>query len=190
MSSRVLFHKSLRTLLADTGVIAAVAVFDSILTAAGVNDLSQPRSLLIHATGFRLRIDPVHQLREMFPGARALLPADDPSKEHDIQALEAGACGCPSTAEQPQVMAGKIHRVAQRERWFTPRVTSKVIERFVAAPKADEWAEPLRATVAQNSTSEGILYPLNVRAVPCGFRSEGMRAIHSNGPVTVAIPQG
>lgn len=132
ISPRTLVRKALCGLLAGAGIFASVMDFDSALGAARTNDKSQPSVLIVSTPTSQAGIDAVLQLRVVLPRARVLLLADETDVDFSVQALEAGAWGCVSTAETPQVLVKAAKKVADGERWFPHRVTDKVIEKHVS----------------------------------------------------------
>ena len=132
-SQSLLFRKALCALLTGAGISSCVTEVCSVLDLADSSDKSQPLVLLVHTTTPIDGIASVHELRELHPEARIILLADHPDEESCAQALEAGAWGCLSTTENPQLLIKAISKVAEGERWFAHRVTSIVVERLVAS---------------------------------------------------------
>lgn len=122
-------------------MIEAGSVFDI----AGKSDRSQSPILIIHTTDVRSGIAAAHELRNLLPEARALMLADDPDEDFAMQTLEAGAWGCVSTTDTPQVLIKAVAKVAEGERWFAHRVTNAVIDKLIAGREANR-------TFAENLT--------------------------------------
>lgn len=132
VSPRVLFRKALRSLLIGAGPYTEVLDAGRVLDLAGRSDKSELPILIIHTPDVRSGIAAALELRNSMPEARALMLADDPDEEFAMQTLEAGAWGCLSTADSPQVLFKAVAKVAEGERWFGHKVTNAVIDKFIA----------------------------------------------------------
>lgn len=137
VSQRLLVRKALCALLTGSGIFAGVMDLDRVRGPFAADDRSQPPILVVHITDSRAGIESLQQLHEVLPEARIILLADDPDEEFCVQALEAGAWGCLSTMNSPQVLIKAVVKVAEGERWFPHRVTNIVIERLVASRRLD-----------------------------------------------------
>lgn len=133
VSSRSLVRHALCALLTKAGHFHEVMEFDSIPAPVAVDNKSQPLVFLVHATDPRTGLNSVRELRELLPEARGILLANDPDEELCMHALEAGAWGCLSTTEEPQVLLKALIKVAAGERWFGRRITNIVIERTISS---------------------------------------------------------
>lgn len=145
VSPRVLFRKALCSLLAGSGTFSDVVESGSVLDLADKSDRSQSPILIIHTTDVRSGIASAHELRNLLPEARALILTDDPDEDFAMQTLEAGAWGCLSTTDTPQILIKAVAKVAEGERWFAHRVTNAVIDKLIAGREA-------RRTFAENLT--------------------------------------
>ncbi|TAM79858.1 MAG: response regulator transcription factor [Acidobacteria bacterium] len=74
-----------------------------------------------------------------------MILTDDPDEDFAMQTLEAGAWGCLSTTDTPQILIKAVAKVAEGERWFAHRVTNAVIDKLIAGREA-------RRTFAENLT--------------------------------------
>ncbi len=137
VSSQVLFRKALCTLLTASGIFAGVVEFDSVPDLLHENSTSHSEVLIIHTTECATGIESLSGLRHLYPAARILFLADDPDEEFGVRALEAGAWGCLSTKETPEVLIKAVEKVAKGERWFGRRVTNAIIDRFIAGQKTN-----------------------------------------------------
>lgn len=140
VSARVLIRKAICSLLVATGSFASVVDLDNILNAADLNLESKPRIIVVHTITHSSAIEAAHQSRELLPEARVILLSDEkPQDEFYVQALEAGAWGCLSTADTPQHLVRALMKVAEGERWVPQRVTNLIIEKFVCCgPRCKE----------------------------------------------------
>lgn len=134
-SPRVLFRKTLCAFLVRAGIFEGVIEVDNFLDLVNQTDKSQPLVLILHTTDRSAGIESLSQSRDLMPEARILFLADDPDEELGVQVLEAGAWGCMSTGESPEVLVKAVGKVASGERWFPHRVTNTVIDRFIAGQR-------------------------------------------------------
>lgn len=137
VSSQVLFRKSLTAFIKEAGIFDGVVEFDSALDLLEGVDKSQPFILIIHFTEPSIQMESMAQLRDLLPEARLLFLADNPDEEFGVRALEAGASGCLSTMDSPQVVMKAVEKVAKGERWFAHRVTDAVIDKLIAGRRTD-----------------------------------------------------
>lgn len=133
ISQRNLFRKALCALLAGTGIFGCVMEFENVLGPAGNHDTSDQLVLVVHVADPGIGIKSIHQLQDLLPQARCVLLSDDPSEEFCVQALEAGAWGCVSTSEGPQLLQKALLTVSGGNRWFDPRVANRIIERVASS---------------------------------------------------------
>jgi len=131
-SPRTMFREILCTFLVRAGIFDGVIEVDSVLDLVNRSDKSQPLVLILHTTDPAAGIESLNQLHDLLPETRTLFLADDPDEELGVQVLEAGAWGCMSTGESPEVLVKAVGKVASGERWFAHRVTDTVIDRFLA----------------------------------------------------------
>jgi len=131
-SPRVLFRKTLCAFLTGAGIFDSIIELDNVMDLASRSDKSQPLVLILHASDAPAGIESLNQLCYLLPEARVLFLADEPDEELGVQVLEAGAWGCMSTGESPEVLVKAVSKVAAGERWFAHRVTDTVIDRFMA----------------------------------------------------------
>ena len=137
ISPQALFRKAICALLAGTGAFAVVLELAGAPDPFSAIDKSRPQILIVHAVDPTIGIETVRQLRDFAPDVRVLLLTDDPNEEFSLQALEAGAWGCLSTSDTPQLLVKALERVAQNERWVGHRLANLIIEKFVAGQLAD-----------------------------------------------------
>lgn len=136
ISPQVLFRKAICALLAGTGAFAVVLEVSSLIDPLTTVDKVRPQILVMHAVDPTTGIGNVRQLRDLLPDARVLLLTDDSSEEFYLQALEAGAWGCLSTSDTPQLLLKALEKVAQDERWVGHRLANLIIEKFVTGQQA------------------------------------------------------
>lgn len=137
VSQRVLVRKALCSLLASSGIFTAVVELDRVLGPLGADGKSRPLVLLVHTADPCTAIESLQQLHDELPEARVLLLADNPDEEFCVQVVEAGAWGCLSTMDNPQVLVKAVVKVSEGERWFPRRVTNLIIERLVSSRRLD-----------------------------------------------------
>lgn len=145
VSPRVLIRKALCSLLAGSGTWSDIIDSGSVLELSCTGDRTQSPILIIHTTDVGSGIASARELRNLLPEARALMLVDDPDEDFAMQTLEAGAWGCLSTTDSPQVLMKAVAKVAEGERWFGHRVTNAVIDRLIAGREANR-------TFAENLT--------------------------------------
>jgi len=139
VSPRVLIRKAIGSLLVTTGSFASVLDFSSVPDVVEVVDKLRPEVIVVHAIDHLSGTEAVQQLRKLLPEARVLLLSDeDPEDEFWVQTLEAGAWGCLSTSDSPQILVKALMKTAEGERWVTHRVTNLIIENIVRARQADK----------------------------------------------------
>jgi len=139
VSPRVLIRKAISSLIVTTGSSASVLDFGSVPDVVEVIDKSRPQVIVFHTFNHSSGIEAVQQLRELLPEARVLLLSDEyPEDEFWVQTLKAGAWGCLSTSDSPQILVKALIKVAEGERWVTHRVTNLIIEDIVHARQADK----------------------------------------------------
>jgi DNA-binding NarL/FixJ family response regulator len=136
VSSQVLFRKALCTLLLQSGAFSGITEHGTDLEIACTYDKSQPVVLVVHAVEPPDGIEWVHEIYELLPEGRVILLADDFDEEFCMQALEAGAWGCVSTADDPQVLVKAVVKAGEGERWFDHRITNKIIGKVIASRRA------------------------------------------------------
>lgn len=149
VSQGVLFRKALCVLLAGAGIFTDVIELANISDPVDTSDESQAIVLVVRVTDPMVGIHSVHQLRNLLPHARAVLLADHPDETYCAEALQAGAWGCLSTMDTPQVLVKAATKVSEGERWFTHGVTSLVIEKLIARPA--EESKPIRTLTPRES---------------------------------------
>lgn len=142
VSPLVLFRNSLCSYLANVGSIVDVLEFDSVSDLVSRSKESRLPVLIIHTADPGAGIESLNQLRQLFPEMRVLFLTDSPDEEFGAHALEAGASGCLSMTESPQVLVKAVGQVAKGERWFPSRVTNAVLDRLIAG----RTAEPMMAS--------------------------------------------
>ncbi len=176
VSPQVLFRKALCALLAATGIFAGVVEFDTVTDLLHGKPTSQPEVLIIHTTECAAGIKSLSWLRHLRPTPRVLFLADDPDEDFGVRAIEAGAWGCVSTKDAPEILIKTVGKVAKGERGFPVRVTSVGIEKFSDVTGANKGVLPSGAPIPQNSTSRGIAFPHigSGTATPCDSLGAGM----------------
>lgn len=132
ISQWVLFRKAFCTLLAGAGIFSSVMELATVLDPVDISDRSETLILLVHTTECSSAVQALVQLRNRLPQARPVLLVDNPDDEFCARALEAGAWGCLSTTDSPQVLLKALRKVGEGERWFSHRVTNKVIDKLIA----------------------------------------------------------
>ena len=137
ISPQVLFRKAICSLLAGTGAFDVVMEMGDIPDPLTPVDKSRPEILIVHAVDPALGLGTVRQMRDLLPDVRVLLLTDEPKDEFCLQALEAGAWGCLSTSDTPQLLVKALEKAAQDERWVGHRLANLIIEKFVAGQQAD-----------------------------------------------------
>lgn len=137
VSPQVLFRKALCALLTATGIFAGVVEFDSAPDLLHQDSTSQSEVLIIHTTECAAGIESLSRLRCLYPAPRVLFLAEDPDEEFGVRAIEAGAWGCLSTKETPEVLIKAVGKVAEGERWFGHQVTNAIIDRFIAGQRTN-----------------------------------------------------
>lgn len=141
VSPRVLFRKALCSLLNGAGTFPEIIDIGRVLDLSDRIDKSQNPILIVHASDVRAGIASTHELRKLLPEARALMLADDADEDFAMQTLEAGAWGCLSTTDTPQVLIKAVAKVAEGERWFAHRVTNAVINKLIAGREVNRTYE-------------------------------------------------
>jgi DNA-binding NarL/FixJ family response regulator len=129
VSPRVLFRKALCSLLNGAGTFPEIIDIGRVLDLSDRIDKSQNAILIVHASDVHAGIASTHELRNLLPEARALMLADDADEDFAMQTLEAGAWGCLSTTDTPQILIKAVAKVAEGERWFAHRVTENLTPR-------------------------------------------------------------
>lgn len=144
VGERLLFRKALCTLLDGAGIFASILEFHNVQDVINRIEKHESLVLIIHTTEAGGGVEWVQQLRDLIPEARALLLADDRDEAFSVRALEAGAWGCLSTTETPQVLIKAISKVIEGDRWFAHRVTNTVLDRLMAGRRQNiKFAEHL-----------------------------------------------
>lgn len=137
VSQRVLVRKALCSLLASSGIFAVVMDLERVLGPLRTSEKSKPLILVVHTTDSRAAAESLQHLHDTVPEARVILLADNPDEQFCVQALEAGAWGCLSTMDNPQLFVKAVVKVAEGERWFSRRVTNIIIEKLVSSRQLD-----------------------------------------------------
>lgn len=137
VSQRILVRKAICSLLASSGMFATVMEFDRVMGPLATNDEAKPLVLVVHTTDSSAAMESFQQLHAMLPEARLILLSDNPEDEFRVQALEAGAWGCLSTMDNPQILLKAVVKVGEGERWFSHRVTNLVIEKLVSGRRLE-----------------------------------------------------
>jgi len=133
VSSQTIFRKALCALLVQSGKFSGVTEYGTDLDFADMHDKLEPMILVVHTTDPSADIDLVHEIGDLFPEARVILLVDNLDDEFCVQALEAGAWGCVSAADSPQVLVKALVKVCEGERWFHRKVTTRIIGKFTAS---------------------------------------------------------
>lgn len=136
ISPKALFRKALCSLLTESQAFAVVIELPNGLDLLTTVEKSRPEILIVHAVDPPASIETARQLRDLLPEIRILILADNPKEEFCMQALEAGAWGCLSTSDSPQLMIKALEKVAQGERWVGHRLANLIIGKFVAGQQA------------------------------------------------------
>ena len=137
ISPQILFRKAICSLLAGTGAFDVVVELDGVFDPFTTVEKPRPEILILHAIDPETALGTARQMGDLLPDIRLLLLTDGPTEEFSMQALEAGAWGCLSTSDPPQLLVKALEKVAQGERWVGHRLANLIIEKFVAGQQAD-----------------------------------------------------